>query len=128
MRKELLLLQNLDNKKLDFRGRLKAGFAGSRKKEDYYDEIQKKIEHAQEVSGRHSSLSMEDLQTSADAPFRRVSSLRPSDLGESRLGVSARSRREDIEHSIRVKIEGIEKTFREVVGLPTTRCDFEQVG
>lgn len=60
LRKELILLQNLEKKKLNLTNHLKVGFTQSRKKEDYYEEIQKKINHAKDVSGRLSSLSFDE--------------------------------------------------------------------
>ena len=52
---------------------------------------------------------------------------KPSNLEQMYTKVTIASKREDIENSIRIKLDSLETIFAEIVTLPTNKYGFEKV-
>lgn len=56
LRTELILLQNLEKKQIDLKNHLSMSFKPQRTKEEYFEELQNKFNHADNATKRHNSI------------------------------------------------------------------------
>ena len=128
------MLQNLEKKQIDLTKHISVGFSQSRRKEDYFEEVQKKLNQAESIKGRLNSLPFEEedslnMHFDLDDEVRERNSTfkRQSTLDKMFQKVSITSKREDVENSIRIKLDSLEAIFNEVINLPTNKFGFEKV-
>jgi hypothetical protein len=116
---------------MDLTNHLSIGFTRNRTKEDYFDEIQKKMQHVSRISTNNNSLpSRNNLSLGFDPEAIELeghSLKRTSNLDRMYSKVNISSSREDVENSIRIKLDSIESIFAEVLTLPTANFKFEKV-
>ena len=132
LRSELIMLQNFEKKQMDLTNHLSIGFTRNRTKEDYFEEIQKKMQHVSRISVNKNSLPSrnllsQDIDFDPDMQYFSKSLKKKSNLDKMYSKVNISSSREDVENSIRIKLDSIESIFAEVLTLPTTNFKFEKV-